>query len=195
VAAEQIRVLAEKITRARTIQQELEEHRQQYSIFHRLAEDLQNDHFQAYRLEETLTDLVRGASQHLARLTSDRYGLDFVDDEILVIDHDNASERRSTDTLSGGETFLASLALALELSSQVQQAVGAVRLYCLFIDEGIGTLDPETLRTVGDAVQSLRVGGRMVGIITHIPELKEEFDQKVIVEKEAGCSQVRIECK
>ena len=111
----------------------------------------------------------------------------------MVIDYDNAGERRGTDTLSGGETFLASLALALELSDQVQQAVGAVRLDCLFIDEGFGTLDPETLRVVADTVRGLQVGGRMVGIITHIPELKEEFDQRVLVEKESGSSRVRVE--
>jgi exonuclease SbcC len=137
--------------------------------------------------------LVQGASQQLSRLTGDRYGLDYVEDQIVVIDRDNAGERRSTDTLSGGETFLASLSLALELSAQVQRAVGAIHLDCLFIDEGFGTLDPETLRVVADAVRSLQVGGRMVGIITHIPELREEFDQRLIVENEAGASRVRIE--
>jgi len=87
-----------------------------------------------------------------------RYGLDYIRDQIVVIDRDNASERRSTDTLSGGETFLASLSLALELSAQVQHAVGAIHLDCLFIDEGFGTLDPDTLRVVADAVRSLQVG-------------------------------------
>ncbi len=71
-------------------------------------------------------------------------------------------------------------------------AVGAVALNSLFIDEGFGTLDPETLRVVG-AVRSLQVGGRMVRIITHIPELKDEFDQRVLVTREAGVSTVRVE--
>jgi exonuclease SbcC len=118
--------------------------------------------------------------------------LDFLDDQIVVVDRDNAGERRGTDTLSGGETFLASLALALELSDQVQRAVGAIHLDCRFIDEGFGTLDPETLRVVADSVRSLQVGGRMVGVITHIPELREEFNQCLIVAKEAGTSQVRF---
>jgi PAS domain S-box-containing protein len=111
----------------------------------------------------------------------------------VVIDRDNAGERRSTDTISGGETFLTSLSLALELSAQVQRAVGAIHLDCLFIDEGFGTLDPEALRVVADAVRSLQVGGRMVGIVTHIPELREEFDQRLVVAKNGGTSLVRVE--
>jgi exonuclease SbcC len=70
---------------------------------------------------------------------------------------------------------------------------GAVYLDCLFIDEGFGTLDPETLRTVSDAIRGLQMGGRMVGIITHVPELKEEFDQRLLVEKEGGSSRVQMD--
>jgi DNA repair protein SbcC/Rad50 len=94
--------------------------------------------------------------------------------------------------LSGGETFLTSLALALELSDQVQRAVGAIHLDSLFIDEGFGTLDPDTLALVAETLQSLRVGGRMVGIITHIPELRDEFAQQVIVTKRQGFSTVEV---
>jgi exonuclease SbcC len=108
------------------------------------------------------------------------------------VDHDNASEQRAVDTLSGGETFLASLALALALSEQVQQIAGAVRLGCLFIEEGFGTLDPETLYTVSDTIRGLQIGGRMVGIITHVPELREEFEQQVRVTKAAGISRVEV---
>ena len=98
----------------------------------------------------------------------------------------------AVDTLSGGETFLASLALALALSEQVQRIAGAVHLDCLFIDEGFGTLDPETLRTVSDTIRGLQVGGRMVGIVTHVPELREEFEQQILVTKAAGVSQVEV---
>ena len=182
-----------KLALAGRLQNELREHGAQHRVYDHLADDLQSDHLQAYVLEETLSELVRGASVQLGRLTGDRYELDYVDDEIVVVDRDNAGEQRGTDTLSGGETFLTSLALALELSAQVQRAVGAVSLDSLFIDEGFGTLDPETLRVVADAVRSLQVGGRMVGIITHIPELKDEFDQRVLVTREAGMSTVRVE--
>lgn len=191
--AEKIQTLKEKLARAEDLRRELDNQRRRHRIYRRLADDLRNDRFQAYLLEEILGELVRGAAVQLGRLTGDRYGLDYVDDEILVIDHDHAGERRSTDTLSGGETFLASLALALELSAQVQRTLGAVHLDCLFIDEGFGTLDPETLRVATDAVRGLQVGGRMVGIITHIPELKDEFDQRVIVAREGGAASVRVE--
>jgi exonuclease SbcC len=191
--AERFGAMETKLALACRLRQELAEHTGKHRVYDHLADDLRSDRLQAYVLEETLTELVRGASLQLGRLTGERYGLDFSDDEIVVVDRDNASERRGTDTLSGGETFLASLALALELSAQVQRAVGAVSLDSLFIDEGFGTLDPETLRVVADAVRSLQVGGRMVGIITHIPELKDEFDQRVIVSRDAGVSSVQVE--
>jgi exonuclease SbcC len=74
----------------------------------------------------------------------------------------------------------------------VQRAVGAVHLDSLFIDEGFGTLDPDTLALVSETLQGLRVGGRMVGIITHIPELRDEFAQQVIVTKHQGFSTVEV---
>lgn len=189
----QISDLHERLERIGQLQTELVQVRRQYQIYEKLARDLRTDHFQAYLLEETLTGLIQDASIQLGRLTSERYGLMFANDQIQVIDHDNASECRGVETLSGGETFLASLSLALALSNQVQATAGAVRLDCLFIDEGFGTLDPETLRTVSDAIRGLQVGGRMVGIITHVPELKEEFEQRLIVERTSAGSQIRRE--
>jgi exonuclease SbcC len=185
--------LRERLTRVQQLQTEAAQVRRLHQTYHWLANDLRTDRFQAYLLEETLTELVSDASCQLAQLTGDRYGLRFIDDRIQVLDQDNAGESRGVETLSGGETFLASLSLALALSSQLQAAAGAVRLDCLFIDEGFGTLDPETLRTVADAIRGLQVGGRMVGIITHVPELKEEFDQRLIVERTASGTQIRAD--
>jgi exonuclease SbcC len=191
--AHEIEAMKKRIERAEELRRELGEQEQQYRIFDHLASDLRSDRFQEYLLEETLADLVRDASAQLARLTGDRYGLQFQDGRILVVDYDNAGELRGVDTFSGGETFLASLALALALSAQVQKAIGAVHLDCLFIDEGFGTLDPETLRTASDAIRGLQVGGRMVGIITHIPDLRQEFEQRLIVVKEGNVSSVQVE--
>ena len=151
-----------------------------------------DDQFQAYVLEEAFSELVQGASTRLLSLTGERYSLLFSDDQILVVDNDNAGETRISDTLSGGETFLASLSLALELSAQVQRAAGAVNLDSLFIDEGFGTLDPETLALVAETIQGLQAGGRMVGIITHIPELRDEFGQQILVTKHEGFSTVEV---
>jgi exonuclease SbcC len=193
VLGQQLTEVEARLERALQLRKELSEVECHHRVADRLARDLRTDRFQAYVLEETLVGLVGEASIQLGRLTGERYGLAFEDDRILAIDNDNASERRCTDTLSGGETFLASLALALALSAQVQKAAGAVHLDSLFIDEGFGTLDPETLRTVSDAIRALQVGGRMVGIITHVPELKEEFDQRLVVLKTSGSSSVQYE--
>jgi len=189
---EQIGRMRERLERGRELRRKLAGEEASLAVYDLLAGDLRSDKFQAYVLEEVFNELVEGASARLLRLTGERYSLLFNDDEIRVVDHDNADETRISDTLSGGETFLTSLALALELSDQVQRAVGAVHLDSLFIDEGFGTLDPDTLELVAETLQGLRVGGRMVGIITHIPELRDEFAQQVIVTKRQGFSTVAV---
>jgi DNA repair protein SbcC/Rad50 len=188
----EIETLAERVARAETIARELATARADHALQRRLADDLRNERFQAFVLEETFRELATGASERLRRL-SGRYTLEFADDTFVVVDHDNAGERRSADTLSGGETFLTSLALALELSEQVQRAAGAVPLDSLFIDEGFGTLDPETLETVGDAIETLPLGGRMVGIITHVRDLAERLPSRVVVEKRTDGSRLRVD--
>ena len=189
---EQAARMKERLERSKDLRKQLAIAEAALPVYDLLAGDLRSDKFQAYVLHEVFTELVEGASARLLTLTGERYSLQFDDDAIRVVDHDNADETRISDTLSGGETFLASLALALELSDQVQRAVGAVNLDSLFIDEGFGTLDPDTLALVSETLQGLRVGGRMVGIITHIPELRDEFAQQVIVTKHQGFSTVEV---
>jgi DNA repair protein SbcC/Rad50 len=189
---EQIGRMKQRLARSKELRAQLETEEAALRVYDLLAGDLRSDKFQAYVLHEVFTELVQGASARLLRLTGERYSLQFDNEEIRVVDHDNADETRISDTLSGGETFLTSLALALELSDQVQRAVGAVNLDSLFIDEGFGTLDPDTLALVAETLHGLRVGGRMVGIITHIPELRDEFAQQVIVTKRQGFSTVEV---
>ncbi|HEX4499097.1 MAG TPA: SbcC/MukB-like Walker B domain-containing protein, partial [Thermoanaerobaculia bacterium] len=189
---EQVARMKDRLERSKEIRKELAVEVASLRVHELLAGDLRSDRFQAYVLQEVFTELVQGASIRLLRLTAERYSLRFDEDEIRVVDHDNADETRISDTLSGGETFLTSLALALELSDQVQRAVGAVNLDSLFIDEGFGTLDPDTLALVAETLHGLRVGGRMVGIITHIPELRDEFAQQLIVTKRQGFSTVEV---
>lgn len=189
---EQIGRMKQRLERSKELRETLETAAAALLVYDLLAGDLRSDKFQAYILQEVFTELVKGASVRLMRLTGERYSLQFHDDEIRVVDHDNADETRISDTLSGGETFLTSLALALELSDQVQRAVGAVNLDSLFIDEGFGTLDPDTLALVSETLQGLRVGGRMVGVITHIPDLRDEFAQQIIVTKRQGFSTVEV---
>jgi DNA repair protein SbcC/Rad50 len=189
---EQVARMKERLERLQGLREKLGVEVAALRVHELLAGDLRSDRFQAYLLHEVFTELVRGASERLLRLTGERYSLRFADEEIRVVDHDNADEMRISDTLSGGETFLTSLALALELSDQVQRAVGAVHLDSLFIDEGFGTLDPDTLALVSETLQTLQVGGRMVGVITHIPELRDEFTQQVMVIKHQGFSTVEL---
>ena len=103
--------------------------------------------------------------------------------EINVIDHYNGGER-SASTLSGGESFKASLALALGLSDEVQCNAGGVRLDTMFVDEGFGTLDEDSLKSAMDTLAGLSQGNRLVGIISHVNELKERIDRQIIVKKD-----------
>ena len=101
--------------------------------------------------------------------------------ELDIVDHINASQR-SVNTLSGGEAFLASLALALGLSDEVQMSTG-IRLDTLFVDEGFGSLDSEALNKAYHTLAGLTEGNRLVGIISHVAELKERIDRQIVVTK------------
>ena len=101
--------------------------------------------------------------------------------ELDIIDHINTTER-SVNTLSGGEAFLASLALALGLSDEVQHSTG-IRLDTLFVDEGFGSLDSDALGKAYSALAGLTEGNRLVGIISHVAELKERIDRQIVVKK------------
>ena len=102
--------------------------------------------------------------------------------ELAVVDHYNATER-SVRTLSGGESFQASLSLALGLADEIQSCSGGVRMDSLFVDEGFGSLDEEALGQAMRALQQLTEGNRLVGIISHVSELKERIDKKIVVTK------------
>ncbi|MGI6109318.1 MAG: SbcC/MukB-like Walker B domain-containing protein, partial [Eubacteriaceae bacterium] len=103
--------------------------------------------------------------------------------ELDVIDHYNGTER-SVKTLSGGETFKASLALALGLSDEIQSSAGGIRLDTMFVDEGFGSLDEESLQQAIRALAGLSEANRLVGIISHVGELKEKIDRQIVVTKE-----------
>ena len=102
-----------------------------------------------------------------------------------MCDHYNGT-KRSVKTLSGGESFQASLSLALGLSDEIQSYAGGIRMDSMFVDEGFGSLDEEALSQAVKALSGLADGHRMVGIISHVAELKERIENKIIVTKQCS---------
>lgn len=113
--------------------------------------------------------------------------------ELNVLDHYGGG-RRSVKTLSGGESFQASLALALGLADEIQSVAGGLRLDTLFVDEGFGSLDDEALEQAVRALSGLTEGGKLVGVISHVSALKARVDRQIVVSKTNGGSTVRVEC-
>ena len=139
-----------------------------------------------------LDRILRRANLRLLMMTGSQYELKRQEEssnkrekaglELNVIDHYNGSER-SVKTLSGGETFKASLALALGLADEIQAQAGGISLDAMFIDEGFGSLDEESLNQAMKALNGLADGRRMVGIISHVAELKDRIENKIVITK------------
>ncbi len=143
---------------------------------------LKGNGFIEYISEERLRYVAKEASETLGTLTRHRYGLELDTENGFVIrDDSNGGMRRLVTTLSGGETFLTSLALALALSSQIQLK-GQSPLEFFFLDEGFGTLDSNLLDTVIDALERLSTKDRVIGLISHVPEMKSRITRRLVVE-------------
>lgn len=166
----------------------------------KLSGGLGKQQFEQYVLAAYFADAVEAANQRLFAMTGGRYQLechqmtaaetkDTLDLDVL----DNYTGKvRSVGSLSGGETFQAALALALGLSDVIQNYAGGVELDVLFVDEGFGTLDAESLEQAVATLHSLVQGQRMVGIISHVPELKSRIENQLVVTKTPGGSTVAL---
>ena len=158
--------------------------------------------FERYAQGRFFRQIVARANQRLYQMTNGRFELAMQESaqnnrgktglDLDVIDH-YTGKRRSVKTLSGGEAFQASLSLALGLSEVVQRRSGGMQLDALFLDEGFGTLDEEALRQAIGTLQRLADGQKMVGIISHVAELKEAIGRKIIVTATAQGSTLEIQ--
>ncbi|MFN0026178.1 MAG: AAA family ATPase [Acidimicrobiales bacterium] len=181
----EVEALRRDLERSARLRAELDQANSDERVGRELTRLLRSDQFVAWILDEATQQLVDAATGLLQRLSGGAYSLVLQDKDFSVLDHNNADALRSVRTLSGGETFLASLALALALAEQVVKLAGpgAAPLESLFLDEGFGTLDPDTLDTVATAIEELGSNGRMVGIITHVRELAERLPVRFEVTK------------
>jgi exonuclease SbcC len=151
----------------------------------KVAIDLQANRFPRFLLERYRERLATGASARLAQLTRGAYRFSGKEpDPLAIVDRDRGERVRGAGTLSGGERFLASLALALGLADVAAAAGG--RMECLFLDEGFSTLDAESLEQALAGVERLAGDGRLIGVITHLPGVAERLGAEIRVTKGAG---------
>lgn len=186
---EEIRSNVEKVN------EEIKAAEQQYELIGHLADITRGQNtyrltFERFVLASFLDEILHAANVRLVKMSSGRYQLLRKTDrskgnvqsglELLVFDQYTGQERH-VKTLSGGESFKAALSLALGLADVVQEHAGGVSLETMFIDEGFGTLDPESLDHAIEALMDIQSSGRLVGIISHVPELKERMDARLEV--------------
>ena len=176
---------------------ELERRQREVEVATDLTRHLDARRFERWLMAQVLELLCVGATSELRKLSNEAYSLALDErNDFLVIDHRNADDRRPVKTLSGGETFLASLSLALALSEHLADLAvgGAAKLEALFLDEGFGTLDSDTLDVVISAIEELGSHGRMVGVVTHVKELAESIPVRYEVTKQGNRSSIeRVE--
>lgn len=196
----------ENIQKTAKESKELEEHYRWMNSLSNTANggisDKEKISFETYVQMSYFERILRRANIRLQKMTGGQYDLVRRKDElgkrsqvgldIDVLDHHNGTTR-PVNTLSGGEQFKASLALALGLSDEIQSSAGGVRLDTMFVDEGFGSLDGESLSLAISTLQDLTEGNRLVGIISHVEELKNRIDKQIIVEKQkVGGSRAKI---
>lgn len=196
VAAERAQAAWQRLVDRREQAREFAEQRAEFlrtgRVAKALAGHLRANNFERWLLAEALDLLVNGASRILRELTGGQYDLMHDKGEFFVVDHHDAGLRRGVRTLSGGETFQASLALALALSEQLAgMSTTAASLESIVLDEGFGTLDAATLDVVAATLENLAArGDRMVGVVTHVNALADRVPVRFEVHKDARTAHV-----
>ena len=188
--------LRRDLERAARLDRDIAAHREEEQVATLLGNQLRATSFERWLCGEALDSLMTEASQTLMELSGGQYQLDRDEkNDLIVIDYQDAGSRRPVHTLSGGETFQASLALALALSRQVTGLSAGMRdLNSMFLDEGFGTLDENTLETVATTLERLATDSdRMIGVVTHVPALAERVPVRFVVSRSGGSSVIRKE--
>ncbi|TMD59314.1 MAG: SMC family ATPase [Chloroflexi bacterium] len=190
-AEERAKRIERDLARKAELSSELVENEKRAQLMSTLAKDLQANAIVDFVQAEALRTLAAEGTTRLSYLSSERYRLRFRDEEFSVVDVWNGEEERSVRTLSGGETFLASLALALALSEQIRALATTerARLDSLFLDEGFGSLDADTLSTVVSGIERLGAdNGRLIGVISHVRDLTDQFPRIEVEKTQRGSS-------
>jgi exonuclease SbcC len=198
--------LQSTLDRVKTLQAQSSEIEERYAVAGQLADVAKGKNpakldFERYVLGVMLDDVLQSSAQRLKTMSRGRYTLHrslSLEDgrrvaglDLDVMDHWTGISR-SVSTLSGGEGFLAALALALGLADVIQSYTGGIHLEAVFIDEGFGSLDPEALEMAMRALEDLRESGRMVGLISHVGELKERIDTRLEVTRSRNGSSITV---
>ncbi|MGH8872360.1 MAG: AAA family ATPase [Acidimicrobiia bacterium] len=172
----EVRELDKTLADAAGLEAELEAEKGKARVASALGTHLRANNFERWVLEEAMEVLVEGANELLEDLSGGSYSLKVKDSQFEVVDHRNARLTRTTRSLSGGETFLVALSLALSMAEQLAELTGiSSRLESIFLDEGFGSLDQESLDVVAAVLDELVGRGRTVGIVTHVPELADRI--------------------
>jgi len=190
VQENQFTVLQTQLERSHALQAQRSQLKHQLGLYERIYDDLGSRKLPDFLAKRIMERVISSGSEELSLLSNERYRFQLDEsEELVILDAWNANEPRSVKTLSGGESFLASLALALALNNYLSTGI---QLDSLFIDEGFGTLDPETLEMAAEVIEKLQVGGKCIGVITHIPELAERFESRINIVKSEGGAEVFV---
>lgn len=188
-----LRHARERLHQAERMRTEVQSFRDSAEVAHMLSTLMRANQFPRWLIGSALDALLQDASAILLELSGGQFELTRDERDLLVIDHNDADMPRPVKTLSGGETFQASLALALALSQQVTalSASGASKLESIFLDEGFGTLDEATLEVVAGTLETLAASGsRMVGVITHVAALAERIPIRYQINRDSAGSHI-----
>jgi DNA repair protein SbcC/Rad50 len=191
------RRIAEALAESSALKVERAARGEEAVVAREVGRQLRADHFERWLLDEAMRLLADGANRRLVELARGRYSLS-VDARLGfdVVDHFAADERRGVRTLSGGETFLVSLALALSLADHIVELAASEqnRMESIFLDEGFGTLDAETLEVVAAVIADIGATGKTVGFVTHVAALAEQAPVRFeVATGTAGATITRVE--